>query len=129
MNAPVVQVDADVLRIAYAFQDNARRPSPEGSALMTAARYILVQPATTGQSGILVFSTDGESVCVQNDPDGECAAPCTFAVVPDIRAHIAEDAHGIQAYVKLFDGKTIEARESALEIGCAVDAEKSRGRA
>ena len=34
--------------------------------------------------------------------------------------------HGIQAYVKTFDGKTIDARESATEIATMVDIEKER---
>lgn len=58
----------------------------------------------------------------------------THLLHPDAIARITEAGvsgkwHGIMAYVKTFDGQTIEARESALEIGLAVDAAKGESNA
>lgn len=53
----------------------------------------------------------------------------THLLHPDAIARITEAGvsgkwRGIMAYVKTFDGQTIEARESVMEIGLAVDTAK-----
>ncbi|UBB19528.1 hypothetical protein [Comamonas odontotermitis] len=47
------------------------------------------------------------------------------AIARVTEASASSQWHGVRAYVRTFDGVTIEARESALEIGRAVDAERN----
>ena len=52
---------------------------------------------------------------------------------PDAIARIDEPGvsgkwHGIQAYVRLFDKTTIEAREAVLEIALAIDAARAQSK-
>lgn len=43
------------------------------------------------------------------------------AIARIVEAGVSSKWHGIQAYVKTFDGKTIEARESAVDIARQVE--------
>jgi len=85
----LVQVSAEVLRIAYAFQANMRFGTIESERLWSVAAYVLAVPNTEA-GGINVFSTDGTAICVQRDPTGTATGPCLIIEIGAIKPHLSD---------------------------------------
>ena len=85
----LVQVNAEILRIAYAFQANMRFGTIESERLWSVSAYVLVVPNTEA-GGVNVFSTDGAAICVQHDPTGTATGPCLINEISAIKPHLSD---------------------------------------
>lgn len=128
MKNMLVQVDAETLRIAYAFQHSVTARSLASHDLLSAAAYILIQP-NDEKGGITVVSTDGAAVAVQHDPTGQASEPCLISVIPEIKPHLSDQQSNRRYVIAKDDSIHVVEECGVAETMCKVEGQRVLSRA